>query len=153
MLVTYRLAVKARRLILQESSREHPNETGGILVGRIDGNYILIEHATWPGPKAQHFPNRFKRDGNYSQQVLDRIVAESKGKCDYIGEWHSHPAQSSPSTQDVTAMSWIANNHKYAIDRPILGLCTCKSVDTWQLGFYLFDGQRLRELKQSLGST
>lgn len=151
--VYYRLAEKARRLILKESSHECPNETGGMLVGRFGGNRVLIEHATRPGPRAQRLSHRFKRDGDYSQQVLDRIVAESKGERDYIGEWHSHPAQSGPSAQDVAAMSWIANNSRYAIDRPILVLCTCKSVDTWQLSFYLFDGQRLRKLKQSRGGA
>ena len=145
-LVSYRLAIKAHRLILQESIREYPNETGGMLVGRFDGNYFSIDHATLPGPKAQHFPNRFMRDGDYSQRVLDMIVAKSKGQCDYVGEWHSHPGQSGPSAQDIAAMSWIANNSRYAIDRPILGLCTCRSVDTWLLSFYLLDGLRLYRL-------
>ena len=153
MRVYYRLAEKARTLILHESSHKYPNETGGMLVGRLNGNCVLIEHATRPGPKAQRSPHRFKRDGDYSQEVLDNIVAESKGEYDYIGEWHSHPAKSGPSAQDVAAMRWIASNNRYAIDRPILVLCTSKSVDTWQLSFYLFDGQRLRNLKRPPGAA
>jgi 8-oxo-dGTP diphosphatase len=50
----------------------------------------------------------------------------------------------------VSAMRWIADNRKYAIDQPIIGLCTNESVDTWRLSFYLFDGQQLRELKPCL---
>jgi len=148
---SYRLAEKAWGLIIYESSHEYPNETGGMLVGRSNGNCIFIEHATRPGPKAQRSPYRFKRDGDYSQEVLDSIVAESRGEYDYIGEWHSHPSESGPSAQDIAAMRWITNNNRYVIDRPILALCTSKSVDTWDLSFYLFDGQRLRKLRRSPG--
>jgi integrative and conjugative element protein (TIGR02256 family) len=147
MLIRYKLAQKAREFILMESVREYPNETGGMLVGRFDGNCVLIEYATRPGSGAKHSPRRFKRNGDYSQRVLDDIVMKCKGEYDYIGEWHSHPAQSSPSARDVAAMRWVANNDKYAIDQPVLGLCINESAGTWRLGFYLFDGQQLLELK------
>lgn len=106
-----------------------------------------IERATGPGPGAQHSPWSFRRDGNYNQKVLDKIVRESSGEYDYIGEWHSHPQKVAPSVKDIAAMHWIANNHKYAIEHPIMGLCMGNPVDTYRLYFYLFDGRRLRELK------
>jgi integrative and conjugative element protein (TIGR02256 family) len=150
MLVHYKLAEEARKFILAESLHRYPNETGGILVGGFDGDCVLIEHATGPGPLAQHSSQLFRRDGDYSQRVLDDIVMEYGGRYDYIGEWHSHPVNSGPSAKDVSAMRWIANNKKYAIDQPIIGLCTNESVDTWRLSFYLFDGQQLRELRPYL---
>lgn len=146
-LTHYELAEKARELILVESTRKYPDETGGMLVGKFDENCVLIENATCPGPGARHSSHRFRRDGNYSQRVLDDIVMECEGEYDYIGEWHSHPAKSGPSPRDMAAMRWVANNDKYAIDQPILGLCTNESAVNWRLNFYSFDGQQLLELK------
>jgi integrative and conjugative element protein (TIGR02256 family) len=146
MLVYYKLTEEAREFILAESRRAYPHETGGMLIGRLDRDYVSIEHATNPGPLAQHSPQLFRRDGDYSQRALDDIVVEYGGKIDYVGEWHSHPAKSGPSAQDMGAMRWIANNDKYAVDQPIMGLCIYEPVDTWRLNFYLFDGQQLRAL-------
>lgn len=145
----YKLATPALELIIAESSREYPNETGGILIGKFNENenYVLIEYATASGPGAQFSPSHFRRDGDYSQMLLDEIVTKSDGEYDYIGEWHSHPVKSGPSARDRAAMRWIAKNSKYAIKQPIMGLCTNEAPDTWRLSFFLFDGRRLRELK------
>jgi integrative and conjugative element protein (TIGR02256 family) len=147
MLGYYELAEGAFRFILAECSRKYPKETGGMLIGRSNGDCVRIEHATGPGPRARHSAQSFKRDGDYSQRILDRIVAESGGEYDYVGEWHSHPAQHGPSAKDSAAMCWIADNTKYAIDQPVLGLCAGEAKGMWRLRVYLFDGHKLRELE------
>ena len=63
-----------------------PNETGGLLVGRMEGSCVVITHATGPGPMALHSRYEFQRDGEYSQEALDQIVTEMGGVYDYIGE-------------------------------------------------------------------
>lgn len=143
----YQLTDQARQFMLGESSCKSPDETGGMLIGKFDGDCVWIQYATGPGPMAKHSPQRFQRDGDYSQKVLDSIVMESDGEYDYIGEWHSHPVKSGPSPLDVAAMRWIASTPKYATDTPILGLCTNEAYDTWRLSFYRFDGGQLLELK------
>lgn len=143
----YKLAAPVLELIIAESSRKYPNETGGILVGKFTESYVLIEYATDSGPAAQFSPNHFRRDGGYSQVLLDEIVIKSGGEDDYIGEWHSHPVKSGPSVRDRAALRWIAKNSKYSVDQPIMGLCTNEAPGTWRLSFYLFDGRRLRALQ------
>lgn len=144
--IYFKVAERVRRFIVWESGRRFPRETGGILVGKLDGDYSLIEYATGPGPTAQHAFQSFKRDGNYSQTRLDIIVARSQGEYDYIGEWHSHPKRVGPSFRDRAAMRWIANNRNYATRYPIMGLYTLQSRNAWQLDFYVFDGQHLLSL-------
>ena len=143
----YELATETEQFILAESDRKFPKETGGMLIGKFAGDCVWIQHATSPGPMAKHSRQRFRRDGNYSQKVLDEIVTESDGKYDYIGEWHSHPVRSRPSGVDVAAMRWIAANSRYAVDTPIMGLCVKGAKDSPWMHFYQFDGTKLRKLK------
>jgi integrative and conjugative element protein (TIGR02256 family) len=147
MIAYYSLAQGVFEFITAESLRKCPDETGGILVGKMESDCVLIEHATGPGPLARRAPQLFKRDGEYSQRVLDGIVVETGGDLDYVGEWHSHPARFGPSARDVAAMRWIASNRKYAVKRPIMGLCFNECGDTWRLSFYLFDERALCALK------
>jgi integrative and conjugative element protein (TIGR02256 family) len=142
----YRLAEKALAYILEESERMYPQETGGILIGRFEQNCVSIEYAIAPGPDASHTVSGFKRDGNYSQDMLDSIVASSGGQVDYIGEWHSHPVASGPSLKDIMAMRWIINNKKYAIRCPVMGLCMKEDTGSWQVRLYLHYQLKLNEL-------
>ncbi|MBN1875003.1 MAG: Mov34/MPN/PAD-1 family protein [Anaerolineae bacterium] len=146
MITHYLLSKEVLTYIIKESERMYPQETGGVLIGRFEKEYVLIDYATAPGPDAQHTTHEFKRDGIYCQEVLDRIVAESEGLVDYIGEWHSHPSKSRPSSKDVMAMRWIANNKKYAIQNPIMCICMQEHKEVWKTYFYLYNQFRLNEL-------
>lgn len=144
----YDIAVTANSFIILESQSAYPNETGGILVGRMVGECVYVSTATPPGPKARHSMRGFRRDGQNSQELLDQTVAESKGEFDYIGEWHSHPIKSGPSGIDRAAMHWIATNEKYATTTPIMILCTPRSKDRWGLEVFLYDTGELTRLKK-----
>jgi len=143
----YRLADQANVFIRNESARAYPSETGGILIGKFINNCVVITRAVGPGLNAQHASNHFRRDGEYSQQILDTFVMESNGEYDYLGEWHSHPAPCGPSTTDIAAIRWIANNKKYSVNHPVMALCTRESADSWLVSLYLFDERRLRRMK------
>lgn len=147
------LTDKALAYILEESQRMYPQETGGILIGRFEREHVFIDYATAPGPEAQHTIYEFKRNGDYSQEVLDNTVAESGGLVDYIGEWHSHPLKSRSSLKDMMAMQWIANNKKYAIQYPVMGLCMREGAGSWQVRFYLYYRLKLNELTQVASSV
>lgn len=138
---------QARQYIIDESKRAFPDETGGMVVGKLDGDCVLVFYATGPGPKARHSPHMFRRDGDYSQKALDSIVIKSHGEYDYIGEWHSHPARYAPSVKDVAAMRWVADNSKYATAQPIMCLCIREPIDTWRLKLFVLDGHYLRQLE------
>jgi integrative and conjugative element protein (TIGR02256 family) len=149
MIHSYKISDEAFALIISESTHHFPNETGGMLVGRIELNCVVIQYATGPGPTAQHTPTKFKRDGDYSQEALKALVRESKGQFDYIGEWHSHPFKSNPSSLDIASMSWIAANENYAIHEPVMLLCVGSGINRWKLRCYLLVNNKLKTLKST----
>lgn len=81
---------RALNLIADEATRNLDGlETGGILLGRDEGDQLVVFHSGGPGPQAVRQPARFLRDLAYA-----RTVAESAWDLDrsqWIGEWHTHP--------------------------------------------------------------
>jgi integrative and conjugative element protein (TIGR02256 family) len=143
----YKLAEEALRFIVTESQERFPDETGGILVGKIEKQCVFIRHAIGPGENAHHSLHGFKRDGDYSQERLDEIVNKTNGEHDYLGEWHSHLACSRPSSTDIASMHWIVNNDDYAPLFPILLLCVLTKPCRWEILCYVMVKGRLRKLK------
>lgn len=86
----------------------HPNEIGGVLVGRRTPDGILVEDFLHlPG---EAVPTRFERRHAPAQRSLDSYL-EIMGSPDglgYVGEWHSHPSCHSASTQDLTEIADLA---------------------------------------------
>lgn len=142
----YQLNQAPMKFMISESIHSLPLETGGVLIGSITGNCALITRATGPGPNAEHTPTEFRRDGEYSQWVLDETAIQSDGSQDYIGEWHSHPKNSGPSGKDFASLRWIAQNPKYAIAQPVLGICGKQKDDSWIMSFYVLDGSNIIKL-------
>jgi integrative and conjugative element protein (TIGR02256 family) len=133
-------------LILQESERWAPRETGGVLIGRRDGNEVEVALATDAGPEAVHEPAYFRRDGEYAQHSLDAAALEFGGTYDYVGEWHSHPRSVGPSRRDRASMRWIARNLKYRCPHPLLLLCRAEGEAGWRIDGYCWTGGALSPL-------
>lgn len=127
------IASRAAELILELSQRGHPHETGGALAGFTSPDEVVITHATGPGPQAEHGRSTFRRDGESTQDAVDRIFSETDGTSDYVGEWHSHPAPVGPSGMDRRAMSRISGNPAYRTPRPILIIAQKTRWRKWRL--------------------
>jgi integrative and conjugative element protein (TIGR02256 family) len=101
------------------ASNDSETETGGILIGKgsfKDGD-VFITHFTGPGPRSIKKRYYFSRDTEYCQKALDDIVLQTKGECDYLGEWHKHfEKKPRPSMQDVSTMMQINENDCYHIN-------------------------------------
>lgn len=97
-------------------------ETGGVLVGFLDGQRrLIILKAIGPGPNAERSRTIFRRDVGYVQGELDKAMNESGSRGQYVGEWHSHlVSDPTPSTQDIDSLFGIANAHHY--------LCSCPAM-------------------------
>ena len=65
-------------------------ESGGILVGKVFEEYILIEKATTPGKQDKQGLFFFHRHKDRAQSLVNNVFSETKGKQIYIGEWHTH---------------------------------------------------------------
>ena len=146
-LSTISVSPHVQAFIAKESQEKLPNETGGVLIGSVEGERVAIHCATPPGPSASHTLNSFKRDGIYSQRALDLLVARYRGRYDYLGEWHSHPLPQGPSQRDLRSMRWIAGNESYRRNQPILGLNVRRCDASWQLQFYVLVADHLRPLR------
>jgi integrative and conjugative element protein (TIGR02256 family) len=148
MIRSFQILNEALKFIHLESKRHFPDETGGILVGcYLEENCVVIQHATGPGPGAHHKPTRFRRDGEYSQNVLDTLVRTSDSELDYIGEWHSHPQASNPSLLDVRSMVWTASNENYAVTEPIMLLSIKTTSGAWEIRCYTLVEKKIRRLE------
>ncbi len=135
-----RLSMEAATFIERESRRKAPAETGGILVGHLEANCVHVAMAVGPGPRALHAPTCFVRDGTYAQVALDGIFARSRGRDDYIGEWHSHPAPVGPSHRDRKSLAWIARHPAYDCPSPILLICQRRGHGWLMRGYHWIDG-------------
>src|SRR5690348_5578276 len=70
---TVQLSRTAVALIRHESQQALPLETGGVLIGFIEGATAAVTHATGPGPRAIHHLTGFQRDGDYAQDQIDHF--------------------------------------------------------------------------------
>jgi integrative and conjugative element protein (TIGR02256 family) len=132
----YWISPHALVLISEEVSVKYPRETGGILVGWQQDWIFHIETAIGPGPDAIHTRNSFKRDGNFSQTILDNIVYDTHGQWDYLGEWHSHPQKMGPSYTDINSLQKVQASHEFNILQPLLGVII-NEKKVWHFHCYL----------------
>jgi integrative and conjugative element protein (TIGR02256 family) len=114
------LSETTRQFLLSETAKHKPNETGGVLVGRVHEQKIIVTAASEAGPNAEHSPTRFLRDGAFAQQFLKEECSK-KLEVKYLGEWHSHPSSScSPSTTDITSLVEISQDPNYSSECPVM---------------------------------
>jgi integrative and conjugative element protein (TIGR02256 family) len=97
---------KAKETLIAETHRFKRLETGGVLCGYYDNEYLIIDSVSGPGPDADHQIDEFIMDKEYMDKFLDSQYAESKGKNIYLGEWHTHPQKHpEPSGQDLKSIA------------------------------------------------
>jgi integrative and conjugative element protein (TIGR02256 family) len=81
------------------------NESGGILLGQVCENYreVLICRASIPSVQDGRSWASFRRDRRAAQHIVDYEFHNSGGRNTYLGEWHTHDADTAvPSSQDVS---------------------------------------------------
>ena len=100
----------ARRLH-EVRNQKLPNETGGVLIGTYDfaNNICYIVDAIDSPSDSEEYPNAYIRGSNGLLEKVQRIEEITIGNLTYIGEWHSHPNDStSPSSNDRILLKSIA---------------------------------------------
>lgn len=74
------------------------------MLGRylMDAQDVVVDVVTTPMPGDRQSRFRYFRGRRRHQDAIDWWWDESRGTCNYLGEWHSHPeAKPSPSGLDV----------------------------------------------------
>lgn len=108
--------------LIANAEKFMPNETGGLIVGRIcGGSEWLLTHITMPGPKAVHGRYSYKPDYGYDEHEIARIYQETNCESVYLGDWHSHPnSKAYMSEKDTIVLRTIAKSRDARISNPIM---------------------------------
>lgn len=104
---------RARAAIVAETFEQHPNETGGILLGHcLEGVWHVIE-AIDPGPAARFSPVTFEYDTAYVNHLARKVAGSYERPLRLIGLWHRHPGSNDRFSEedDLT-------NRRYAVQCP-----------------------------------
>jgi integrative and conjugative element protein (TIGR02256 family) len=81
-------------------------EAGGILLGTVFPEKVLIEIATSPNNRDKAGRFFFNRNVDMAQLAVNRAWAESGGKTIYVGEWHTHPEPKPTPSSDDHKLLW-----------------------------------------------
>lgn len=104
---------------IEEQARYATNqETGGVIggFGSLEEGTIVISHASDGGSAATRCPTFFSRDTTYCQRIVDEWASQSRGKIDYLGEWHKHFEDNpKPSLTDLETLGRIARDPNYHV--------------------------------------
>ncbi|WP_261320397.1 Mov34/MPN/PAD-1 family protein [Rhizobium leguminosarum] len=118
--VEVRLTDAALRLIEKEALGSVAQETGGILIGRYegDGNVAVVTAAT-------ERTNDSSSGRAWFQRGVSGLTAKLRARWTqgeyYLGEWHSHPGGApDPSSNDIREMRSISIDTSYRCPKPIM---------------------------------
>ncbi|MHC9036920.1 Mov34/MPN/PAD-1 family protein [Cobetia marina] len=111
-------------MLEHEQSGVYDPESGGLILGRIRGEYLDIAEVTKPAN--DDFKSRFKfirRDISHYQLAIE-AWASSNSEVGYLGEWHTHP-EDTPKPSSIDLASWkkiVRNGHSPYCFFVIVGL-------------------------------
>ena len=107
--------------ILAETLAFAPYETGGMLLGYVNGSHRVVTALIEAGPEAKHSRDRMLPDNAYQQAKLRSHFEETGGRESFLGEWHSHPA-SAPlmSWTDRRTLSRVSVDSKHLPAIPVM---------------------------------
>lgn len=107
--------------ILSEVLNFSPKETGGMLLGYVNGTHRVVTALIDAGPEAQHGRFRMLPDNSYQQAKLHAHFEQSNGRESFLGEWHSHPV-SAPlmSWTDRRTLSRVTTDSKHLPALPVM---------------------------------
>lgn len=140
----------ALKIIEEQIQIYGSTETGGVLLGFIDKEIVVINKVTDPGPGAHHSEYYFRADNNYSEMLIDMEYANSGGKIQYIGEWHTHPQiKPIPSYVDFQSLKEIRASHSTEIVMVIFGslMYNKNDLNSCCTAFTTIDEEQVSELK------
>jgi proteasome lid subunit RPN8/RPN11 len=85
------ISSRAHAAIVAETHAQHPNETGGILLGHHHkGQWRVIESID-PGPNSRFSPTTFEYDTAYVNHLARKMSGLYEQPLRLIGLWHRHP--------------------------------------------------------------
>lgn len=115
--------------------RSSHTEAGGVLLGR----YILgcqdrvVDEVTVPMRGDRRMRLAFHRSPERHQEVIDSRWAASRGTCQYLGEWHTHPEFSpTPSSTDLSDWRRRLRADQFDGDSLLFVIVGIREVRAWE---------------------
>lgn len=88
------------------AAASHPVETGGVLIGVFVDGEPWVTHAV-EIPSSDRGRNHYRIPGGATHPAV-KAARKADGRLGYLGDWHSHPADSGPSTTDLASLAFIS---------------------------------------------
>lgn len=96
-------------------------ESGGLLLGTVHGQGMLISEATTPTQMDGRWRTLFERMPFGHSAIAKRRWRASSGTVRYLGEWHTHP-EDHPHPSGTDLAEWRALAVKRTDGRPVLAV-------------------------------
>jgi integrative and conjugative element protein (TIGR02256 family) len=129
--------------ILAACHRTAPLETGGILIGHYTKalDHAIVTAASDAPSDSRSSHHSFQRGVHGLQRRLIRAWHHDQEF--YLGEWHSHPANSpAASAMDITQMQAIAESERYHCPEPVLLIIGGELPSDRRMRAYVFSRRR-----------
>ncbi len=130
---TLQVSERLIRSMAQERVSTLPRETGGVLLGSIDlarRLFYIVDSLSAP-PDSQGTETSYLRGCEGLLDSLETIRGQTGGQLEYVGEWHSHPGQSTrPSKHDGQLFDWLAQ-HRLMDGIPALMAIVGEGTSRW----------------------
>jgi proteasome lid subunit RPN8/RPN11 len=88
---TVLLSGQALSDILHETAEHFATETGGVLLGAVEGNRWYVAEVLDPGPGATLTHSYFEYNHNYLTHLANKTARRYKTPLRLLGLWHRHP--------------------------------------------------------------
>lgn len=109
----------AVQVIVNAARASHPTETGGVLLGVLNGRRPWISAAV-EVPSSRSTGSSYYLSGEDRARAVAEEVARSDTPVAYLGEWHSHPDDVGASDEDKQTMRELADDPDSDCSRPVL---------------------------------
>jgi len=91
----------AKALHSYKQIRKEQHESGGILLGKIYKDLIVVDTISEPSKVDKSGRYYFERNVCEAQKIIKSAWSQSQGERVYLGEWHTHPENTpTPSSDD-----------------------------------------------------
>ena len=108
-------------------------EAGGVMLGRfLWSEDIVIDYITVPMINDKRKKYFFFRDESTHQKEIIEKWKQSKGTCNYLGEWHTHPEDiPQPSKYDIAQWKKLIKTAQYDSDYIFFLIAGRKQIKVW----------------------
>jgi len=111
-------------------------ETGGILIGRLVGDEIIVPFSIGSGLEAVRTPFSYEPDVDWQQKMLDGLF--DKFKLNYVGSYHKHPHYMTyPSRIDYVAAMHILSSSDWGVSQIIFPIVVSNGHEILVYPYYI----------------